>query len=67
MTEFYTQGAVPVSSSAYISRAFEERLIQEVLQGRWVLLLGPRQHGKSTALVRLKAKLKRLYILQLAV
>jgi hypothetical protein len=55
MSDFYNQGAVPVKSPAYIPRAFEKSVYQDIANGRWVLLLGPRQHGKSTGLVRLAA------------
>lgn len=58
MSEFYNQGAVPVRSGAYIKRQFEERVYQEVLAERWVLLLGPRQHGKTTGLIRLRQRLR---------
>lgn len=56
MSEFYNQGAVPLTSDAYVSRLFEENVYQEIIAGRWVLLLGPRQHGKSTGLVRLRRR-----------
>src|SRR6266496_147706 len=58
MSEFYNQGAVPLDSTAYVSRLFEEAVYQEIISNRWVLLLGPRQHGKSTGLVRLRKKFK---------
>ena len=58
MSEFHNQGAVPISSGAYIPRAFEEQVFGEVAVGRWVLLLGPRQHGKTTGLVRLNARFR---------
>lgn len=57
MSEFYNQGAVPVRSHAYIKRQFEEKVYQELLAERWVLLLGPRQHGKTTGLIRLRQRL----------
>src|SRR5665213_1822525 len=58
MSDFYNQGAVPLSSAAYIPRAFEQQVFGEITSGRWVLLLGPRQHGKSSGLVRLNTKLR---------
>ncbi len=58
MSDFYNQGAVPLASPAYIPRKFETDIFQEVSTGKWVLLLGPRQHGKSTGLVRLAAKFR---------
>ena len=50
-------GPVPIGSGAYIDRPFEKRLIQEVMAGHWVLLLGPRQHGKTSALIRANRRL----------
>jgi hypothetical protein len=58
MNGFHTQGAVPLSSPAHIPRKFETRLLQEVHARKWVLLLGPRQHGKTTGLVRLAHQLR---------
>ena len=56
MSEFYNQGAVPLNSKAYVPRSFEEEIYQEIISDRWVLLLGPRQHGKSTGFVRLRKR-----------
>ncbi|MEO6754606.1 MAG: AAA-like domain-containing protein [Chthoniobacteraceae bacterium] len=58
MSDFYNQGAVPLASLAYIPRKFETQVFQEVTTGKWVLLLGPRQHGKSSGLVRLATKFR---------
>lgn len=58
MSDFYNQGAVPIGSTAYIPRVFEQRVFSEIASGRWVLLLGPRQHGKSSGLVRLNKQLR---------
>ena len=58
MSDFYNQGAVPLDSAAYIPRGFEQKVFDEITAGRWVLLLGPRQHGKSSGLVRLNNKLR---------
>jgi len=54
---FHTQGAVPLASNAYVEREFENAVLREISASRWVLLLGPRQHGKSTGLVRVKKTL----------
>ncbi|NWG76016.1 MAG: AAA-like domain-containing protein [Rubrivivax sp.] len=54
MNTYHLQGAVPLNSNAYIERPFEKIVLQEVLAGKWVLLLGPRQHGKTTGLIRIK-------------
>jgi hypothetical protein len=58
MSEFHTRGAVPVESAAYVSRAFEEKLFTTLSKTNWVLLLGPRQHGKSSSLVRLRQRIE---------
>lgn len=58
MSDFYNQGAVPLASTAYIQRVFEQRVFREITSGRWVLLLGPRQHGKSSGLVRLNKQFR---------
>lgn len=53
----HTQGPVPLEDRDYAIRAFEKQLIKEVQAGKWVLLLGPRQHGKTSAFLRLRSKL----------
>lgn len=53
----HLQGAVPLTDPIYIQRPFEAALIKLVAGERWVLLLGPRQHGKTSALIRLKSEL----------
>jgi hypothetical protein len=55
---FHYRGAVPLGSAAYVTRPFEQSAFDELAAGRWVLLLGPRQHGKSSAIARLRAKLR---------
>jgi len=57
VTEFHTHGPVPIGSSAYVVRQFENTVRSELLANRWVLLLGPRQHGKTSALLRAKVEL----------
>ena len=51
------QGPVPLDDVVYAERPFELELIRQVQAGRWVLLLGPRQHGKTSALLRLRRTL----------
>jgi len=51
---FPTLGPVPLSSDKYVPREFSDDLIRQVLRGNWILLLGPRQHGKTSALIRVK-------------
>ena len=54
----HLQGPVPLGDNTYIERPFEQRLQRELMANRWVLLLGPRQHGKTSALVRLQSALR---------
>ncbi|MBB3909736.1 AAA-like domain-containing protein [Sphingomonas desiccabilis] len=53
----HLQGAVPLKDPDYVERKFEVDLQRELMADRWVLLLGPRQHGKTSALIRLKSAL----------
>ncbi len=53
----HVQGPVPIGDTSYIERLFEQELRRELMANRWVLLLGPRQHGKTSALVRLQRTL----------
>jgi hypothetical protein len=57
MSDFHIGGPVPVNAEAYHVRPFEASVREELASGRWVLLLGPRQHGKTSALLRLRADL----------
>jgi hypothetical protein len=58
VADFVTGGAVPIESDAYVSRSFENECFGELSANNWVLLLGPRQHGKSSALFRLRRRLQ---------
>lgn len=58
MIEYSTRGAVPLQSEAYVTRAFEDVLLSKLLSRRWVLFLGPRQHGKTSAIIRLELALR---------
>lgn len=51
------QGPVLLDDVHYAERPFELELVRQVQAGRWVLLLGPRQHGKTSALLRLRRAL----------
>lgn len=51
------QGPVPLNDLDYAERPFELELVRQVQAGRWVLMLGPRQHGKTSALLRLRRTL----------
>ncbi len=53
----HVQGPVPIGDSTYIERPFERSILRELMADRWALLLGPRQHGKTSALVRLQRTL----------
>jgi nucleoside phosphorylase len=55
---FIAGGAVPIGARAYIERSFERALLEDLANGTWTLLLGPRQHGKTSALVRVVASLR---------
>lgn len=58
MSAFYTQGSVPFGSPAYVEREFERNVTQSVFAARWALVLGPRQHGKTTGLMRVSKQLE---------
>jgi hypothetical protein len=55
--ELVAGGAVPLSSSAYVPRQFVDDCLRFVGAGDWVTLLGPRQHGKTSGLLRLHHEL----------
>jgi len=54
----HLQGPVPLDDHDYAQRPFELELVKAVQAGDWVLLLGPRQHGKTSAFLRLRQSLK---------
>lgn len=56
MSDFINQGPVPPASKAYEPRIFESQVFSAIAAGEWVLLLGPRQHGKTSGLLRLRRK-----------
>lgn len=58
MSNYHTRAAVPLDSPAYVPRSFERLTEQNVSAGRWVLILGPHQHGKTTGLIRVKSHLQ---------
>lgn len=60
MTDFVVGGVVPPNSPAYVQRPFEDEAFGHLTsaQGDWVLLLGPRQHGKTSGLLRLRERLE---------
>jgi len=53
----HLQGPVPIDDPSYVQRPFEHAVQRELMKDQWVLLLGPRQHGKTSALVRIKRAL----------
>lgn len=54
----HLNGPVPTNSTAYVSRKFENEALAFLLKRDWVLILGPRQHGKTSALLRISAVLR---------
>lgn len=50
----HLHGPVPVDDDIYAPREFEVELARNVQAGRWILFLGPRQHGKTSAFYRLQ-------------
>jgi hypothetical protein len=58
MGEFHVGGHVPLTAEAYVDRNFVDDVFGDVLAGRWVLLLAPRQNGKTSALVRIVERLR---------
>lgn len=50
-------GPVPIGSAFYAPRAFERETMKQLLRREWVLILGPRQHGKTSALIRIRANM----------
>jgi hypothetical protein len=56
--DFHVGGHVPIDSPAYADREFVQRCFDELSGKRWVVLLGPRQHGKTSGLVRLVEMLR---------
>ncbi len=57
-SEFHLRGHVPPDSPAYVDRSFVDECFAELSSGRWVVLLGPRQHGKTSGLLRLAERLR---------
>src|SRR4051794_1650082 len=57
VSPFVIGGAVPLDAQTYVSRAHDDEGFAHLTAGRWVLLLGPRQHGKSSTLIRLRPRL----------
>lgn len=53
----YVNGPVPLRSMLYVNRQFDDDLFDYVTNREWVLILGPRQHGKTSALKRLRNKI----------
>lgn len=59
MKQGYLGGGIPDAAKfAYVSRGFEGDCFSHLTAGSWVLLLGPRQHGKTSGLVRVAHRLK---------
>lgn len=58
MAGFVLSGHVPPDSVAYVERDFVGECFAELSGGRWTVLLGPRQHGKTSGIVRLMGMLR---------
>ncbi len=54
---FVTGGALPLGATTYIERSHDDQCFQELAANKWVLLLGPRQQGKTSTLIRLRERL----------
>ncbi len=53
-------GAIPDADTfAYVGRDFESECFRLLSAGTWVVLVGPRQHGKTSGLVRVAHQLER--------
>lgn len=50
-------GAISPDSLVYVERPFEQKMFDKISASEWVLLLGPRQCGKTSALIRLASRL----------
>ena len=55
---FNPNGVLPTTERAYVVRQFERETFEQLSAGRWVLLLGPRKCGKSSALWRIRSRLE---------
>jgi hypothetical protein len=58
MSHFFVNGPVPLGSAAYVDRTHDSLIREAIHANRWVLFLGPRQHGKTSTIVRLKREFK---------
>jgi len=58
MDGYVTGGPVPPDSNAYVARSTDDVAHAELSAGHWVVLLAPRQQGKSSALLRLQRRLE---------
>jgi hypothetical protein len=46
------------TNAAYVVRQFEHDTVMQLSAGSWVSLLGPHKYGKSSALMRIRSRLK---------
>jgi AAA-like domain len=58
LAEFRPNGTMSPDEQAYIARPIEDAMFSHLTASRWVLLLGPHKYGKSSALMRLRVRLK---------
>jgi hypothetical protein len=55
-TPLIAGGALPLSAESYVERDHDATCFEQLTGGRWVLLLGPRQQGKTSTLIRLRQR-----------
>ena len=58
MSDAILGGPVPLQSNLYMPRTFADQVMRAVSRREWVLVLGPRQHGKTSAIFRFKRDLR---------
>lgn len=56
--KFNPNGTLSTTEPAYVERNFERETFNELSANHWVTLLGPRKYGKSSALIRVRSRLK---------
>lgn len=58
LARFNANGTLRPDDPAYVERRFEREMFSDLSSSTWTLLLGPRKYGKSSALMRLRARLR---------
>jgi hypothetical protein len=57
LARFHANGTLRPDDPAYVERRFEREMFSDLSSSTWTHLLGPRKYGKSSALMRLRARL----------